>query len=40
MQIIWNRLFTKSLTTKMILETDKILKLVQFEKNKFNIIDR
>jgi len=29
-----------SLTTKMILETDKMLKHVQFEKSKFNVIDR
>ncbi len=29
-----------SLTTKMILETDKMLKHVQFEKTKFNVIDR
>ena len=29
-----------SLTTKMILETDKMLKHVQFEKIKFNVIDR
>ena len=29
-----------SLTTKMILETDKMLKHVQFEKTKFNIVDR
>ena len=28
------------LTTKMILETDNMLKHVQFEKNKFNVIDR
>ena len=28
------------LTTKMILETDNMLKHVQFEKNKFNCIDR
>ena len=29
-----------SLTTKMILETDKMLKHVQFDKSKFNVIDR
>ncbi len=29
-----------SLTTKMILETDKMLKHVQFEKSKFNVVDR
>ena len=29
-----------SLTTKMILETDKMLKHVQFEKSRFNVIDR
>ena len=29
-----------SLTTKMILETDKMLKHVQFDKIKFNVIDR
>ena len=29
-----------SLTTKMILETDKMLKHVQFERNNFNIVDR
>jgi LMBR1 domain-containing protein 1 len=28
------------LTTKMILETDKMLKHVQFDKSKFNVIDR